>query len=344
MIEPSWFIRGAVIVGVPGVGKSHDIAVIARKLGFNGASVVILDRTGEHAQALSSLSYCAVYTPGENLRISILESDHGWADDEVVESAIDMLSHYFQVSFPEGRGLTASQEKIVGSSVEKLLETTPKGNALRITDLIKKVREYHEPQAYQGLTESRESVVSRLRPLTIGASKMVFDSEEPLSCDVFFGPGIHVVDLSVFKFEHPKDLLSQVIIKRLYRMAKERGLSDDLRQLLIVDEAHHIAPERRDYTSFLDPIMMENRKYGQGVLVATTSPAQISMSLLRNASILVSHLLNDGLDINLMLRFMVNPDEADRFRSAFMLLNRGEAMVRVSTPNHVPVTMVKVDG
>ena len=66
------------------------------------------------------------------------------------------------------------------------------------------------------------------------------------------------------------------------------------------------------------------------------------MSLLRNASILVSHLLNDGEDINLMLRLMVNEDEWDLFRSYFMELNMGEAMVRVSTPEHVPKTKVKV--
>ena len=341
-LEPSWFARGAVIVGTPGVGKSHDIALIARNLGNTGVAVVILDRTGEHAKALSNLPYCTVYTPGENLPISLLEADHGWADDEVVESAIDMLSHYVQVSFPEGRSLTASQEKILGNCVQKLLEATPKGKIPRITDLMKIVREYHEPQAYQGLIESRESVISRLRPLTVGASRMVFDSEESLSFETFFGPGIHVIELSALRFEQPKNLVSQIVIKRLYHMAKEKGVSDDLRQLLIVDEAHHIAPDRRDYTSFLDSIMIENRKYGQGILVATTSPAQLSMSLLRNASILVSHLLNDGEDINLMLRLMVNEDEWDLFRSYFMELNMGEAMVRVSTPEHVPKTKVKV--
>jgi hypothetical protein len=43
-----------------------------------------------------------------------------------------------------------------------------------------------------------------------------------------------------------------------------------------------------------------------------------------------------------MLRFMVNKYEADRFVSDFMLLEIGEAMVRVSTPVHIGPEKVKI--
>jgi hypothetical protein len=55
-------------------------------------------------------------------------------------------------------------------------------------------------------------------------------------------------------------------------------------------------------------------------------------------------LQHDGRDIDLMLRFMVNRYEADLFVSSFMLLDIGEAMVRVSTPEQVPPTKVKVSA
>jgi hypothetical protein len=177
MMDPSWLTRGAVIVGVPGVGKSHDIALIAKHLGDTGIAVVILDRTGEHAEALSGLPYCTVYTPGRALKLSLLAGDQGWDAEELVEGAIDTLSHYVQVSFPDGQALSGSQQKIIGASLKALLDEMPKGTVPRITDLMKKVREYREEQGYSGLIESRESVVSRLRPLTVGASRKVFDSE-----------------------------------------------------------------------------------------------------------------------------------------------------------------------
>ena len=202
--------------------------------------------------------------------------------------------------------------------------------------------QYTEEKVYQGLIESRESVVSRLRPLTVGDARQVFDAQESLSFETFFDPGLHIIDLSPFKFEHPKDLVSQVIIKRLYRMAKEKGPADSLRQLLIVDEAHHVAPDRGSYQGYLDSMVTENRKYGQGVLLATTSPAQLSRWLMKNISIKVCHLLNDGEDIDLMLRFMVNEYERGNYISDFMLLGIGEAMVRVSTPEQVKIAKVKV--
>lgn len=89
-------------------------------------------------------------------------------------------------------------------------------------------------------------------------------------------------------------------------------------------------------------MVMENRKYGQGVIVATTSPSQLSRWLMKNISIKVCHLLNDGEDIDLMLRFMVNEYEKGNFVSDFLLLGIGEAMVRISTPKQVPATKVKV--
>jgi DNA helicase HerA-like ATPase len=344
-LEPSWLIRGTVIVGVPGVGKSHDISLIAGHLGATGVSVVILDRTGEHAETLSSLKYCQIYAPGNNLHLSLLAADRGWDEDELIEGVLDTLSHYVQVSFPDGHPLTASQQKVAGTSLEMLLQATPKDKTPRISNLLEAVRQYHEPQLYQGVVESRESVVSRLRPLTIGTSKKVFDSEEEsLSFETFFEPGIHVIDLSEFKFEHPKDLVSQIIIKRLYRMAKEKGRSEYIRQLLVIDEAHHVAPEKLGYESYLDSMVTENRKYGQGVLVATTSPAQLSKILLKNMSIKICHLLNDGQDIELMYRFMGNQDERDRFMSDFMLLETGQAMVRISTPVQIPLTKISVSA
>jgi DNA helicase HerA-like ATPase len=341
-IDPSWLTHGAVIVGIPGVGKSHDIALIAKHLGDTGIAVVILDRTGEHAETLSGLPFCTVYTPGRNLHLSLLTADAGWDRDESIEGAIDTLSHYVQVSFDEGQPLSFLQQKIVGRSLEALHADASSGSHMRISDLMAKVDAYQEEKPFYGLVESRESVISRLRPLTVGAARKVFDSDETLSFETFFGPGIHIIDLSAFKFEHPKDLVSQVVIKRLYRMAKDKGPADYLRQLLIIDEAHHVAPDKGSYKGFLDAMVVENRKYGQGVLVATTTPSQLSQWLLKNISIKVCHLLNDGQDIDLMLRFMVNKYEADRFVSEFMLLDVGEAMVRISTPVHIGPTKVKV--
>src|SRR5439155_3855700 len=138
-------------------------------------------------------------------------------------------------------------------------------------------------------------------------------------------------------------LLSQILLKQLFQEARRLGRVDGLRQLVVVDEAHNIAPRDPEYQSFLEMIAIENRKYGQGLLVATTSPSQLSEALLRNASIRFCHLLDDGKDIDLMLRFMVNRLEIDRYLADVRMLGLGEALVQVSAPKSIPPTKVAVD-
>ena len=342
-LDPAWFTRGCLIVGKPGTGKSHDVELIAKHLGETGTAVVVLDRTGEHARSLSALGCCTVYTPGANLHLSLISADRGWGADEAIEGTIDTVSHYVRTSFDDGEPLSFLQQRILGGSLEAVYrDLFAATKPVTVSRLISSVEEYKDRQDFHGLAESRESIVSRLRPLTVGAAKRVFDSEEATPFETFFGPGIHVVDLSAFRFEHPKDLVSHVLIKRLYHMAKEKGAVDHLRQLLVIDEAHHVAPDKGSYKSYLDSMAMENRKYGQGVLVATTSPSQLSRWLLKNVAVRICHLLDDGEDIDLMLRFMVNEYEKANFYSLFMELAIGEAMVRVSTPRQVPSTKVRI--
>src|SRR5437899_5797951 len=51
-LDTDWMTRGCVIVGKSGTGKSHDIDLLAGQVSQLGHAVVILDRTGEHAEAL----------------------------------------------------------------------------------------------------------------------------------------------------------------------------------------------------------------------------------------------------------------------------------------------------
>src|SRR5207249_6448480 len=144
------------------------------------------------------------------------------------------------------------------------------------------------------------------------------------------------------KVRASEEPLSQILLKQLCQEARRLGRIDGLRQLVVVDEAHNIAPRDPEYQSFLEMIAIENRKYGQGLVVATTSPSQLSEALLRNASIRYCHLLDDGKDIDLMLRFMVNRLEIDRYLADVRMLGLGEALVQVSAPRSVPPTRVAV--
>jgi DNA helicase HerA-like ATPase len=342
-LDPSWLTRGTVIVGKSGTGKSHDIDLISKQLSERGNAVVLLDRTGEHAEALGGRPDARVLRPGKELFLSVLAPDTSSGDyAEAVESALDTFTHFLKVCFEDKP--TPLQQRVFRECLLPLYaHLDGPGKPPTVAQFVATVRLYEEhSQRVHGVLESCESLISRFHPLAIGRTGKVFDSDQITPLDSFFDPGIHIVDLSLLREEPSKNLVSQVLVKRLYRMAKDIGITQDLRQLIIVDEAHHIAPNIRGYTSFLDYIGIENRKYGQSVMLATTSPSQLSETLLRNVSVRISHMLDDGEDIDLMLRFMVNKYEADRFISDFMMLDIGEAMVRVSMPVHVGPEKVKI--
>jgi DNA helicase HerA-like ATPase len=62
------------------------------------------------------------------------------------------------------------------------------------------------------------------------------------------------------------------------------GVTQDLRFILIVDEAHHISPTLRNYLSVLDWYALELRKYGMGLVVIATRPTLISENILANCN------------------------------------------------------------
>jgi len=342
-LDPSWLTRGTVIVGKSGTGKSHDIDLISKQLSERSNSIVLLDRTGEHAEIFGGRPDARILRPGRELFLSVLAPDNSSGNyAESVESALDTFTHFLKVCFEDRP--TPLQQRIFRECLLPLYtHLDGPGKPPTIAQFVATLRLYEEhSQRVHGVLESCESLISRFHPLAIGRTGKVFDSDQITPLDGFFDPGIHIVDLSPLLDEPSKNLVSQVLVKRLYRMAKDIGITRDLRQLIIVDEAHHIAPNIRGYASFLDLIGIENRKYGQSIMVATTSPSQLSETLLRNASVRISHMLDDGEDIDLMLRFMVNKYEADRFISDFMMLEIGEAMVKVSTPVHIGPEKVKV--
>src|SRR5438445_3330538 len=111
-LDANWMTRGCVIVGKSGTGKSHDIDLLAGQVSQLGHAVVILDRTGEHAEALSKLSFAHVMRPGQDFSFRLLApSDAPIEPPEAgIDDILDTRSHYFAVSF--GQVPTALHQRI----------------------------------------------------------------------------------------------------------------------------------------------------------------------------------------------------------------------------------------
>ena len=327
--------RHVCVLGRSGAGKSFTGMVLVNELLKQKVPVMVLDRTGEFANALRALQGVTVYEPGGKLAVSPFTSSEGNPSDGV-EGAVSLMEHYLHVSI--GSGMTPLQSRILREALLKCYRSLRQ--AVTVSELLNQLRLIQENSKYlKGWAESVEAIVSRLYPFSTGTLAKVFDSEKPtLSPEAVFKEGVHVVNLGVLETDEAKNLLSQVLIKEVFDYGRKLGPVGDLRFALLVDEAHHLAPNLRDYYSVLERYAIELRKYGMGLLVIATRPTLISENILSNCNTVICHQLTSSKDIDLALNYMVNRLEADRFISDIRTLGTGEALVQLNdTRNPNPV-------
>ncbi len=295
---------------------------------MNGISVLVLDRTGEFAHSpLASLPSATVYTPGTNLTLSPFARRSDNSDDDV-ERAISLMHHYVGSSF-RGITFTPYQERALGEA----LKSCYGADTSRLSDVLSELRAQGEESRtkVKGWLEGNEAVVSRLRPLASGSLARVFDTDAPpLDESELFAPGLRIVNLGPLESDEARNMVSQVLCKLLITRGKRLGWTKALRFVLMVDEAHHIAPARRDYEGILERYATELRKYGMGLVVMATRPTQVSEDIISNSNTIVCHSMTSGKDVDLALNYMVSRLEADKFASDLRKLEVGECLVQLN--------------
>jgi len=176
-------------------------------------------------------------------------------------------------------------------------------------------------------------VISRLHPFSVGRLAGVFDADSPaLETKRLFEPGLHILDLEPLDTDEAKNLLCQTVASQVSGQGRRMGITKELRFVLVVDEAHHISPNQRNYLSVLERYALELRKYGMGLVVIATRPTLISENILANCNTVICHQLTGSKDIDLALNYLVNRLEEDRFLSEFRLLDVGDALVQLNDP------------
>lgn len=332
-IPLSAFRRHVCILGKSGAGKSVTGMILAKQLSQH-CSVLVLDRTGEFASSLGHLPGTTVYEPGSNLSVSPFTGSEPAASSseasDDVERAVSLMEHYLQVSI--GTGLTPLQARVFREALGYCRESlTPRAGISQVIGTLRAMQ--MRLRGMKGWAESVEAVISRLHPFSVGRLAGVFDADSPsLDAKRLFEPGLHIIDLDPLDTDEAKNLLSQMVASQVSGHGRRMGITQELRFVLIVDEAHHISPNQRNYLSVLERYALELRKYGMGLVVIATRPTLISENILANCNTVVCHQLTGSKDIDLALNYMVNRLEEERFLSEFRLLDVGDGLVQLNDP------------
>lgn len=272
------------ILGRSGAGKSFTGMVLVTELLHHDIPVLVLDRTGEFADSLDRVEGVTIYEPGRNLSVSPFVAGEGSLGDSL-ERGVSLLEHHLQVTI--GSGLTPLQARVLRDALTNCFSSLKPD--VTLSDLLNELHLLQERAKYlKGWSESVEAIASRLHPFSSGTLSKIFDSEEStLAPEKMFERGAHVVNLGLIETDEAKNLLSQVLCKKVVDYGRRLGTTQELRFVLVVDEAHHLAPNRTGYYSVFERYAIELRKYGMGLVVIAARPTLVSENILANCNTII---------------------------------------------------------
>jgi hypothetical protein len=152
-----------------------------------------------------------------------------------------------------------------------------------------------------------------------------------------------------------KNLTSLFILSILNRIVRNRGLSDRLRLLVVIEEAHNLAgaaqttsaedgSAKGPATELLVNLAAEIRAYGVGLVFIDQSPEAIASEIRNNVTTKVSHRINSSKDVEAVVGAM--PSAGTREEELFRL-RPGEARIfneRMYRPARIQVKRLEVEG
>jgi len=328
--------RHVHITGTTGSGKSTTAKVICAGLLENHAPTVVLDRTGEYAEAFAGVEKGAVILrPGENLSIALFGLDEGDPEGQI-EGRLSLMDHFYHVSY--NQELSPLQGRVLRNVLTDHYRGSKK--VITITEMILNLEYLMQKNDDKGgWPEAIEAAISRLWPLTVSKVGATFNrSYSTFKVAQLFEPNLTIIDLSVLPDDNARNLLSQVVLKQVYEEARRRGkpTGDAISLVFLIDEAHHVCPNKRDYISIPERCAIELRKYGFSLITCATRPILVSPNIIANSNTLISHMLNNSDDIETSAGFFMGGTSiADSLRR----LSVGEAMIQINSPK--PLTPIR---
>jgi len=330
-------MKHVVIFGSAGSGKSTTIRVLVYGLSKVLVPSLVLDWTGEHAEVLSKcMGSFKVFSPGLNLRLALLpESD----SDQAVCEWVDQLDYCVQAVWRAP--LTPLQQRVLFEEARRLVADGKRG----ADDLLEALERRRVSEARRDWLQSVEALISRLRPLAVSPLREAF-SDDLVDLDYLtgcYGTMVNIVDLSVLPSTQAKAVFAHLLLKKLYDYAVKQPKAVYPKLVVVVDEAHNLAPAYVMHQGVLERIAEELRKYGVGLIVATLRPSMLSRNIIGSASTIICHRLSWSDDIEVVAKLpgfeqyakvlnVLPPGYA--IISTPGLAHRGPVYVKIGLPEH----------
>ena len=344
-----------LVTGLTGMGKSTTIREILSQARV--PFLVLEPAKSEYRNLQIDGQPIRVYTAGDEsvvpLRINPFELSPG----DTVHSHIDALGAILNSAFPMEGPMAALVEQGLVHAYENAgwdiaSGAPPASGAVPTMDSF-----YHDLEAVikeQELSGDygsniRGALLARINSLRIGPRGRLFNSETPFDvAELLSRPT--VIEMRKVGNDESKSFLTGILMLRIYKYFESLGESENLKNLLVLEEAHRVFRRQTGKNNSLvgnntaqhavvifENILSEVRAYGLGIVIADQLPLRLSEGSIKNTNLKIAHRLGAREDAEEIGGSMgLDPEH-----SAFLnRLKVGEALVHCSSlsePVHVRI-------
>ena len=331
-LKIDWLREHAAILGATGSGKTtlvkHLMAQLSTKtdvpwwiFDVKGSEYLSLIGHGE--------SEIQVLRPGLDASFAFNLIDPELVNDENYAHSTFVILRELLNERGDSSVLSPAMEKLLRDSVMKVVESVNQGNSVQ--SLVNAVSELSGNDRMGSMT--RDALLNRLEILTREPLGSILGGEpETVRFSDLLNRRV-ILDLSNVARVGGMDsarLLYNLIAKRIFDSAMKRGITEDLRHIVVLEEASNLVPESYTRHSAADvttgeSMVMLQRATGQGVVVISTRP-NISSNILANTSTKIAFRL--PYDSQVGGRFLSLSENQEQY---LRTLKRGRALM--SIPN-----------
>ena len=306
--------RHISIFGATGSGKTTTASAISTRLSEESIPVLILDWHNEYRHLVEE-HRCRVFTPGKDGNPLLLNPLPPSSEEDVLET-ISVLEEALNLSPPQAYYLEDTVRRMVTAGMKVTLKT-----------LIRNL-DYRYDESYSG-REARAALLRKLHLLASGPTRYMFAEKETLPD--FTGGVVYIVELGHIRSISLRRLYTLILLKKVFRIYEELGVSKYVRLTIIIDEAQNVLGASE--SNVASRMLSEIRKYGVGLVVVTQSPSSISPQVLKNCGTKIIHSIRSNLDLKVIEESTsLGKDEV----KSLPYLRRGEALI-VFPDDPVPV-------
>jgi hypothetical protein len=312
-----------VIFGETGFGKTRLIMKLLQEASKHKIAWTIIEMKGEYKPLTKLIRRVVYLRPGSDiapLKLSLF--DPQGEDPEIhAKKIFTILKETFSTLFTDqNRDLSAQMERVFYEALVSYLTTSSPNEAdtqrrlesqlhtmttascsssrstslrtwLGFNEWLKNYAERHGLSAMPQINSTIQALLNRLNSFTRAPLSDVFNHQESNTNFNDLVKRRAIIDLSEIKRNGTSEdlrLISNIIAKYVATAAQQRGIQNQLKHLLIIDDALDVVPEilTKKTTAEIgitEQMVLLLRTTGQGVIIATQRP-NISQNIVANSA------------------------------------------------------------